>query len=113
GVLRRPLRFSEPENLMVINELNPHQSPEPFELSYPNWLELQKQSHSFEDFGGVSFTAYILDFKGEPSRVMAMGVSGTFFSLLRAKPEQGRSFLAEEEKPGANRVVVVSHGFWQ
>ena len=96
GVLLRPLPFAEPENLLVINEVNPQQGPEPFELSYPNWLDLRQQSKSFEDIAGV-----------------AMGVSANLFPLLRAQPAQGRTFLPDEEKPGANRVAVVSHRFWQ
>lgn len=113
SVLLRPLNFSEPERLLVITELNPQQSPEPFELSYPNFLELQQQNRSFEGFAGITFSSYILDLRGEPSRVSAVGVSANLFPLLRAKPAQGRTFLPEDDRPGANRVVVVSHGFWQ
>src|SRR5215472_10961226 len=79
GVLLRPLRFPEPERLMVINERNPQQGGEPFELSYLNWLDLRQQSRSFEPIAGVSFSTYVLDFKGEPARVMAMGVSANLF----------------------------------
>ena len=113
GVLLRPLPFPEPENLLVINEVNPQQGPEPFELSYPNWLDLRQQSKSFEDIAGVTFSSSVLEVGGEPSRIVAMGVSANLFPLLRAQPAQGRTFLPEEEKPGANRVAVVSHRFWQ
>src|SRR4029453_43486 len=44
SVLLRPLPFPEPENLLLINEVNPQQGPEPFELSYPNWQDLRQQS---------------------------------------------------------------------
>ncbi len=113
GVLLRPLGFPESERLMVINEVNPQQGPEPFELSYLNWLDLRQQSKSFEEIAGVTFSSYVLKFQGEPSRVMATGVSANLFPLLRAQAAQGRTFLAEEEKPGANRVVVVSDRFWR
>ncbi len=113
SVLLRPLNLVEPERLMVINEFNPQQGGKPFELSYLNWLELQHQTASFEEIAGVTFSAYVLNLHGEPSRVIAMGVSGNFFPLLRAKPAQGRAFLPDDEKPGANRVVVVSHAFWE
>ena len=113
SVLLRPLPFVEPENLLVINEVNPQQGPEPFELSYLNWLELRQQSKSFEDIAGVTYSSSVLEIGGEPSRVMSMGVSANLFPLLRAQAAQGRTFLPEEEKPGANRVAVVSHRFWQ
>jgi hypothetical protein len=43
GVLLRPLNFPEPERLLVITELNPQQSPEPFELSYKNFLNYRNK----------------------------------------------------------------------
>ena len=112
GVLLRPLSYPEADRLFVINEVNPQQGGEPFELSYLNWIDVRQQSKSFEGVAGISFSSYILDLQGEPSRVTAMGVSANLFPLLRATPEQGRTFLDEDERPGANRVVVVSHGFW-
>ncbi|HEX8424145.1 MAG TPA: ABC transporter permease, partial [Pyrinomonadaceae bacterium] len=45
--------------------------------------------------------------------MMAFGVSANFFPLLGASPALGRDFLPEEDKPGANKVVVISHGLWQ
>src|SRR5215216_6265996 len=56
SVLLRPLGFPEPERLMVINEVNPQQGPQPFELSYPNWLELKQRSKSFEEIAGITFS---------------------------------------------------------
>ncbi len=113
GVLLKPLNYPEADRLFVINEFNPQQGTEPFELSYLNWLDIRQQSRSFEEVAGVSFSAFILDFNGELSRIIAMGVSANLFPVLRATPEQGRTFLTEDERPGANRVVVVSHAFWK
>jgi putative ABC transport system permease protein len=113
GVLLRPLPFPEPGRLLVINEVNPQHGPEPFQLSYLNWLDLRQQSKSFEEIAGVTFSSSILNIQGEPSRIQTTGVSANLFPLLRAHAEQGRTFLPEDDKPGANRVVVVSHRFWQ
>ena len=113
GVLLRPLAFFEPERLMVITEVNPQLGPEPFQLSYLNWLDLRQQSKSFEEIAGVEFTSYVLELHDEPSRVMATRVSANLFPLLRARPAQGRTFLPEDEIPGANRVAIVSQRFWQ
>ncbi|MDI6448728.1 ABC transporter permease [Anaerobaca lacustris] len=46
-------------------------------------------------------------------RVRATAVSSEFFSFVRAKPLLGRVFRAEEEQPGKDLVIVVSHSFWQ
>jgi predicted permease len=43
--------------------------------------------------------------------VRGCGVSGNFFDVLGVSPSIGRSFAANEQQPGADQVVVVSHGF--
>jgi len=113
AVLLQPLNYPEPERLMVVTELTPQQDVGPIELSYPNWLEVQQRAKSFEQIAGVTFNSYTMNLNGSTSRVSAMGVSSNLFPLLRATPAQGRTFLAEDDKPGANRVVVVSQAFWQ
>src|SRR5262249_13038247 len=39
-------------------------------------------------------------------------VSWDLFPMLGISPQLGRGFLADEERPGSN-VVVISHEFWQ
>ena len=50
---------------------------------------------------------------GEPVRVTVGRVTGNTFQTLGAAPFLGRSFTAEEDKPGQNGVALISHGLWQ
>src|SRR5215216_3292283 len=47
---------------------------------------------------------------GEPERLAGSEVSAELFGALRAKPVIGRTFLEEEDKAGANPVVVLGYG---
>src|SRR5262245_42518983 len=67
GVMLRPLPFPEPDRLLVINEVNPEQDLQPFELSYLNWLDLRQRSRSFEEIAGITFSSSVLKIQGEPS----------------------------------------------
>ena len=49
---------------------------------------------------------------GEPERLRGMLVSADFFSTLGVPAYRGRVFEREEESPGRDRVVVISHGLW-
>ena len=40
-------------------------------------------------------------------------MTSSLFTTLGVQPVRGRFFLAEEDKPGANNVAVVSEAFWQ
>jgi predicted permease len=46
-------------------------------------------------------------------RVRGARVTANFFDVLRARPAIGRAFAPGEDRPGANRVVVLSHRLWQ
>jgi len=45
--------------------------------------------------------------------VFSMQVSANFFPALGVAPASGRVFLPEEDQPGGNNVVIISHGLWQ
>src|SRR5262249_14251324 len=40
-------------------------------------------------------------------------VSANFFAILGVAPAQGRLFSSNEETPGSDRSVIVSHSFWR
>jgi predicted permease len=46
---------------------------------------------------------------GEPEQVAAVRVSWNFFDALGVRPAAGRWFTADEDRPGSNNVVVISH----
>jgi putative ABC transport system permease protein len=50
---------------------------------------------------------------GEPEIVKEQRVTASFFDVLRARPMLGAVFTSANEIAGSDRVVVVSHGFWQ
>src|SRR5262249_60364227 len=49
----------------------------------------------------------------EPTRSRGASVSASFFALLGSRPVLGRGLRAEDDRPDAPRVVVLSHGLWQ
>ena len=48
-----------------------------------------------------------------PERLVNAAVSWQFFDSFLAQPIMGRTFVAEEDVPGANRVVVLSNSTWK
>ena len=113
AVLLRPLPFREPERLVMVWEDAtkigfPRNTPAP--ANYADW---KSQNQVFEDMAALSWTSFNLTNEGEPERVPAQGVTANFFPLLGIKPELGRAFSQEEDQPGRNMVVLVSHGVWQ
>ncbi|HEV3469202.1 MAG TPA: ABC transporter permease [Pyrinomonadaceae bacterium] len=111
AVLLRPLPYPEPERLVRLSE-DSERVPG-MSVSYPNFLDWREQQTVFEQMAAMQLQSYNLSGGGEPERLSGRNVSPEFFSVLGVAPALGRAFMAEEDAPGRERVVVLSHGLWQ
>jgi putative ABC transport system permease protein len=112
AVLLRPLPYADPDRLMMIRETRLPQFPE-FSVSPGNFLDWQKQNSVFERLVAIQGSAFNLIDGGEPERLRGQRVSDGFLDMLGAQPALGRGFMSEEDQPGHNFVVILSHGLWQ
>jgi putative ABC transport system permease protein len=113
AVLLRPLPFTDPDRLVMIWEDAafagfPRNTP-----SAANYADVKNQNHVFTDVAALDFRTFNLTGDGEPQKVEARGVTANFFPLLGVQPVAGRWFANEEDKPGANAVVILSNALWQ
>jgi len=113
AVLLRPLPYADPEKLVMVWEEAsfagfPRNTPAP--ANYADW---KAQNRVFQDVAATEGRTFNITGDGEPERIAARGVTANFFSLLGVSPILGRTFLPEEDEPGAGRVVVLSHTLWQ
>ncbi|MFY9611397.1 MAG: ABC transporter permease [Blastocatellia bacterium] len=113
AVLLRPLPYQEPERLTLLWTKLDKIGLEQNWISEPEVLDFREQSELFESFGVVSGGTFTLTGDGEPEQLSGAQVSTNFFSVLGAKIKAGRDFEPSEEIPGAPRVAILSHGFWQ
>ena len=82
-------------------------------MSHANWKDVRAQADTFEGVVGYDWTAMSLTTTGEAQRVFGQLVSGNYFDVLGVRAALGRTFgPAEDEVPGRDPVVVLSHGFW-
>ncbi len=110
-VLLRPLPFDDPDRLMVFRETKLPQFPE-FSVAPANFLSWQEQNTLFDRIEAHRGTTFNLIGKGEPERLRGAKFTSGMLSLLGVAPEKGRDFLPEEDQPGHDKVVLVSHGLW-
>jgi putative ABC transport system permease protein len=113
AVLLQPLPFQKPEELVIVWEDAtfagfPHNTPAP-----ANYVDWKTQNQSFVDMAASHEDSFNLTGDGEPERVSSYSVTANFFPLLGVQPLLGRNFLEEEDRPGANKVVMLSYSLWQ
>ncbi|MEO8188872.1 MAG: ABC transporter permease [Acidobacteriota bacterium] len=116
GVLLQPLPFKSPERLVFVWHVPPsHAFPgqKTFSVSAANFLDWQKQNHVFERMATAEFTSMNLAGTGDPEAVRAARISVDFFTVLGVRPALGRTFLPQENVPGASRFVILSDACWK
>src|SRR5262249_35850642 len=99
--------------LVWISGTNPKNGIPQEAASAPDFADWKAQNQSFEEMAAFNRTALILNQDGEPERLLGASVTDGFFEVLGAQAKLGRTFLPEEDKPGANRAIVLSEGLWQ
>jgi len=82
-------------------------------LSYPNYQDFRDQNQVFSGLAAHQKVALTLSSGNDVELVQGQIVSANFFSVLGTQPVLGRTFLPEEEQPGAPAVIVLSHEFWK
>ncbi len=115
-VLLRPLPFAEADRLVMVWDTHPLGRKLGYDYipsSNGSFAEFQEQGETFEQLAALDFWTVNLTGRNEPERIEGTQVSPSLFPLLRAQPMLGRAFTPEEEKQGAARVVIMSHGLWQ
>jgi predicted permease len=111
GVLLNPLPFPHADELVGI-----HENKANFEggsLSYPNFLDWQKDNHTFTAMAIARAYAFSLTGLGDAEQVNAEFVSSDFFPLLGVTPIMGRTFAPGEDRVGGAPIALVSEGFWR
>jgi macrolide transport system ATP-binding/permease protein len=110
-LLLRPPLVKEPDRLVVCLDENVRG----FAFPYSTYVDMRNDNPAFSDLmaydPGLNFLTLV---RGEAvRRVYGMFVSANYFSILGVSPAYGRVFLPEEERYGADPVVVLSHRIWQ
>jgi putative ABC transport system permease protein len=114
AVLLRPLPLQQPDRLVLAWERSPEIGVPFMEVSYPNYLDWQAQSRRFDAMALMATINWGFIIAGdEPLEVPGRIVSGNFFDLLGSRALLGRALIPSDDRPGAARVAVLSHGLWQ
>jgi putative ABC transport system permease protein len=114
AVLLRSLPYQNADELMAIyatNTRSEFESP----ISPVAYINMRDHNSVFTEMAALDVRGWAANLTGdrEPERLQGYKVSANLFHMLGVAPAHGRAFLAEEDRPGANRVVVLSHEVWR
>ncbi|MBX3735138.1 MAG: ABC transporter permease [Candidatus Didemnitutus sp.] len=110
-LLFKPLPLPQVQELVYFGE-HSQQVPN-MSVSYPNFVDWREQQKSFTHLGAFRGQSFNYVGPSETERISGAMFSSEMFPALGVAPLRGRWFSAAEDKPGAERVAVVSERFWQ
>ena len=113
AVLRHPAGVDDPNQVAV---LHTYYSKFTLDIPYVS-APIESSATSLTNLVETSAleqpTSFNLLRGGKAEHVAAARVSAPWFRVFGAQPILGRTFTAEEDRPNAAPVVVLSYGFWQ
>jgi predicted permease len=112
ATLLHPLPYSQPEQLVSIEDDLPGVGAQDVGMSEPEWQDLQR-SGIFEYVSPTWFDENNLTSSSQPVRVRLLIVAPNYFALLGVKPQLGRAFNPEDHTPGLLLEVLISDGLWK
>jgi putative ABC transport system permease protein len=111
GALLRPLPYDHPERLVSMDERLPDGTLNGG-ISTANFLDWRVGGTGFGAMAAVRRINMTLVSRGEPMILSGERVSAGYFDVWGTQPAIGRTFRSDEELPGHDRVVVLSHRLW-
>jgi putative ABC transport system permease protein len=113
SLLLRPLPLPQGERVMTLLRHFPEgDSDAVSEPKYFFWRDHGAPFTAVAAFESLG-SGFNLAGEGKPERLVGAHVSANFFEVLGERPALGRSFLAEEDRPGAAHAVVLSDALWR
>jgi len=110
GVLLKPLPYENADRIVRVLERPPR--GERNGISTLNFLDWQKDNSVFDFMAAQTGGQATLTGVTEPVQLRGGRVSSSYFEIFRIKAALGRTFLPDEDQPGKDRVVILSHALW-
>jgi putative ABC transport system permease protein len=113
AMLLRPFPFAEPERLVALLDTQVKNGIDDASLSYKNFVDWREQNSVFAQVAAYDWRSLTLSDGDEPERLEGSAITWDLFPMLGVRPALGRGFRAEEDRPGAEGVVLLSDEVWR
>jgi len=113
ALLLKPLPFHEPSQIVELYTSAAKAGLNKMPANVPFYLDYSKNASSYEAVGLWTFSQQMFGEDEAPIRLDMASATAEIFSILRVQPLLGKFFTKEQNRPGADKVVVLTQSFWQ
>lgn len=113
SLLLKPLPFRDPAPIVELYTSAKKSGLDKMPANIPFYLDYSKNASSYETLALWSFSQQIFGDDEAPLRLGMASATAEIFPILRLQPLLGQFFTKEQNKPGADKVVVLTQSFWK
>ena len=113
SLMLKPLPVQEPERIVELYTSAVKAGLEHMPANVPFYLDYSQNASSYESLGLWTFFYGLLGDKQAVARVPGVRMTAEMFTILRLQPVLGTFFTKEQNRPGADKVVVLTQSYWQ
>ena len=113
AVVLRPLDYGEPDRLVQLFETGKREGGEADWVAFPNFRDWREKNDVFEDMAAYRYRVFTITGGAGAESFLGLECTDRLFSVLQVQPLLGRTFVPGEDRPGRERVVVISHALWE
>lgn len=110
-VLLRPFPYPDPDRVVAVEDIG-LEGGGYGNVAYPNISDLAARSETFESLGAARWWVPALEHDAGSVVVAGATVTANFFDMLGMEAGEGRFFRPDEDGPGREPQVVISHALW-
>lgn len=111
ALLLTPLRYDQANRLVQVKTVHAQQGVSA--LAPATMLDVAAQTRSYEALAAQTYYYVNLTKSGTPALLTAAQVTADYFKVFAVSPLVGRTWSADEAKPGAAPVVVLGQRLWE
>ncbi|HEY6291250.1 MAG TPA: ABC transporter permease [Terriglobia bacterium] len=110
--LLRQLPVKDPQQLVLVNRVTPTGGVED-DFPYRTFEQFRDRSHSFSGMFAWDDSTMSVTVDGQPEFLAGDFVTGGYFDVMGVGTILGRTFKADDDKPGKTPVAVLSYNYWK
>jgi predicted permease len=109
AVVLRPLPFPDPDRIIAVYEFARGTRGN---VSAGNYVDGVEPVEAFSATTAIQYSSFNLDGEGNAERIIGARATWGFFQVFTMPAARGRVFTRDEDQPGREQVVVLSHRLW-
>jgi predicted permease len=113
SLMLKPLPFQEPERIVELYTSATKAGLPHMPANVPFYLDYSKNATSYESLGLWAFFYGLVGEKDAVVRLPGVRMTAEIFNILRIQPVMGTFFTKEQNRPGADKVIVLTQSYWQ